>query len=232
MKNNRLGSILWGAAFIIAGIGFAGNAFGVWNFDLFFDGWWTLCLIVPAVISMIQSGPNTGNVVCALVGVVLLLSAQDVLDPHLLGKLFLPVLLVVIGISILLGSRRRAVTAENGTVPGAARFSREGTPAYTGVFSGQDVRWPAQAFEGANLTAVFGGVKLDLRDAVFSGDTIVNATAIFGGIDLLVPPHVQVKVSGTPVFGGVENHADGPAAGGAPVIYLNTSCVFGGIDIK
>ena len=32
------------------------------------------------------------------------------------------------------------------------------------------------AIHGANITAVFGGVDLDLRDAVFEGDVVVNAT--------------------------------------------------------
>ena len=237
---NRIGSILWGLAFVIAGVGFAGNAFGVWDFNLFFDGWWTLFIIVPAVISMIQSGPHTGNIICALIGVVLLLGAQDILDRHLMGKLFLPVLLVVIGISILLGGRRRVATGTAQAGMGgadaagytAAQSDRGGVPNYSGVFSGCDVRWPAEPFHGANITAVFGGVDLDLRDAVFEGDVVVNATTIFGGADLKVPPHVRVKVTGTPVFGGVDNRADGPASEGTPVLYLNASCVFGGIDIK
>lgn len=237
---NRIGSILWGLAFVVAGVGFAGNAFGVWNFNFFFDGWWTLFLIVPAVISMVQNGPHTGNIICALIGVVMLVSAQGLLDRHLVSKLLLPVVLVTVGVSILLGGRRRVTTGtaqagmDGGNAAGyaAAQDGRGGVPNYSGVFSGCDVHWPAEPFRGANITAVFGGVDLDLRDAVFEGDVVVNATTIFGGADLQVPPHVRVKVTGTPVFGGVDNRADGPAAEGTPVLYLNASCVFGGIDIK
>jgi len=82
----RIGSVLWGVAFIIAGLGFAGNAFGIWDFDIFFDGWWTLFIIIPAIISMVENGPNTGNSIWLIVGGVLLLSAQDIIDGRIVGK--------------------------------------------------------------------------------------------------------------------------------------------------
>ena len=43
----RVGNILFGLAFLVAGLGFGGQALGLWNFNLFFSGWWTLFLIVP-----------------------------------------------------------------------------------------------------------------------------------------------------------------------------------------
>jgi hypothetical protein len=56
------------------------------------------------------------------------------------------------------------------------------TPGYTAVFSGQDVRITDEFF-GANLTAVFGGVDLDLREAVIKQDVVINGMVVFGGVD-------------------------------------------------
>ncbi|MEG1931597.1 MAG: LiaF-related protein [Pygmaiobacter sp.] len=223
----RIGSILWGLVFIVAGVGFAGNAFELWNFNLFFDGWWTLFILIPAAISMIQQGPNTGNSIWMIIGIVLLLSAQDIIDSHLVGKLFFPIILVMIGLSILFGSRLR------GAVPHAvqANIPTGGMPSYNAIFSGNDVKWPAEAFQGATLNAVFGGVELDLRNAIITEDIVVSATVIFGGIDIFVPTNVQVKVSGVPVFGGVENKAANFMEN-SPIIYVNSTCIFGGIEIK
>ena len=44
----KTGKIIWGVAFIAAGIVFALNAFGITHIELFFDGWWTLFIIVRA----------------------------------------------------------------------------------------------------------------------------------------------------------------------------------------
>ena len=42
-----LTNFLWGLFFIIIGIGFLGEALNLWNFELFFPGWWTLFIIIP-----------------------------------------------------------------------------------------------------------------------------------------------------------------------------------------
>ncbi len=223
----RIGSVLWGVAFIIAGLGFAGNAFGIWDFDIFFDGWWTLFIIIPAIISMVENGPNTGNSIWLIVGGVLLLSAQDIIDGRIVGKLFFPVILVLIGFSIIFGNRVRQ------SVPQSAFASVPvgGVPGYNAIFSGNDVRWPAEQFTGASLSAVFGGVTLDLRNAIITEDVVINSTCIFAGIDIYVPQNVQVKVAGVPVFGGGDNKAAN-AAPNAPTVYVNSTCIFGGVDIK
>ena len=223
----RIGSILWGVAFIIAGLGFAGNAFGIWDFDIFFDGWWTLFIIIPAIISMVENGPNSGNSIWLIVGGVLLLSAQDIIDGRIVGKLFFPAILVLIGLSIIFGNRVRHAVPQSAF----ASIPVGGVPGYNAIFSGNDVRWPAEQFNGASLSAVFGGVTLDLRNAIITEDVVINSTCIFAGIDIFVPQNVQVKVAGVPVFGGVDNKAVN-AAPGAPTVYVNSTCIFGGVDIK
>lgn len=223
----RIGTILWGIIFIVAGVGFAGNAFHLWNFDLFFNGWWTLFLIVPAIVSMIENGPNTGNSILLIIGAILLLSAQGWIERDILGKMFFPIILVLIGLSIIFGNRPH-VKIPDAAVTG---FAAGETPNYNAVFSGSDVRWPAEPFHGATVSAIFGGVDLDLRGAIITQDVIINTTVIFGGIDVYVPANVRVKVAGTPVFGGVTNKAES-AAENAPTIYINSTCVFGGMDIK
>lgn len=85
-------------------------------------------------------------------------------------------------------------------------------------------------FEGAELTTVFGGVECDLRNAVFEKDSAIQVSAIFGGIDILVPPTINVKVNSNCIFGGISNktstHKD------APTVYISGTCLFGGVEIK
>ena len=51
MKN--LKSIIWGLVLITLGIIIGLNAFEIINVDIFFDGWWTLFIIVPCFIGII-----------------------------------------------------------------------------------------------------------------------------------------------------------------------------------
>ena len=70
-----------------------------------------------------------------------------------------------------------------------------------------------------------------LYHAYLQEDIVVNCTTVFGGIDIFVPANVNVQVSSVPIFGAVSNHVKNRNAG-APTIFINATCMFGGIDIK
>ena len=73
---------------------------------------------------------------------------------------------------------------------------------------------------------------MDLRMARIERDVRIDATAIFGGIEIYVPANVVVKVMSTPVLGGVSNKAMAPTEVPCHTLYINATCVFGGVDIK
>ena len=60
----------------------------------------------------------------------------------------------------------------------------------------------------------------------------INANAIFGGIDIIVPPNVNVKVKSTPIFGGTSNKVKTTYNENLPTIYINSLAMFGGVEIK
>ncbi|MEG1457887.1 MAG: LiaF-related protein [Acetivibrio sp.] len=228
----RISNLLWGLFFVVLGVGFAGNAFGFWNFTLFFAGWWTLFIIVPCFISIIENGPNTGSIIGLLIGLLLLLTRQGFLDGDIIGKLLVPIILVVIGLGIMFSSSFK------GHRPSHQEFNRmkdgvkSGDRNYTATFSGQNINFDNQVFEGASLDAVFGSVCLRLDQAIINEDVIINCNATFGGIEVYLPSDINVQISSTPIFGGVSNKRRNFANPSAPTVYINATCMFGGVDIK
>lgn len=103
---NRISSIVLGLLLIAAGVGYAGNTLGFWDFTLFFRGWWTLIIIIPCIVSIIQRGVNGANAAGLIGGAALLLGAWDVIDLSLLRRLLVPLILILIGVSILLSNTR------------------------------------------------------------------------------------------------------------------------------
>lgn len=223
---NRICNLLIGLAFVAAAVLWAGNAFGAWSFSLFFPGWWTLFIIIPSFISIIKSGPRVFNLICFILGGLLLLSRQmpDIVTWSMVSRLVIPVILLVVGVVILCRSLFMGKAAK-------VKSSGERQD-YAAVFSAQNLCFPGEGFHGANLTAVFGGLDLDLRQAVIREDMVIHATAVFGGIDVFVPPNVQVKLSSVPIFGGASNKARQPIVSGGPTIYIDCVCIFGGLDVK
>ena len=64
------------------------------------------------------------------------------------------------------------------------------------------------AFKRGNLTAIMGGVVLDMRQSqATGGETTVEVFAIWGGIEVKVPPDWQVVNEIVPIMGGVEDRS-------------------------
>ena len=60
--------------------------------------------------------------------------------------------------------------------------------------------------ERLEVVSLFGGVRLDFCDAnLYDGVSVVNCLAMFGGIEIIVPPDLEVDANGTGLFGGFEH---------------------------
>lgn len=97
----KFGNVLWGVVLIIIGLIIGGNALGVTNINIFFDGWWTLIIIIPCFIGLFKDDEKTGSLIGLLIGVALLLGCQNILNFDLIWKLIFPTILVIIGLSII-----------------------------------------------------------------------------------------------------------------------------------
>jgi hypothetical protein len=73
------------------------QAFGVIEGSVFFDGWWTLILIIPGLLSMSRTGVTVGNTILVVIGVGFLLQEQGW---NLKGYL-VPAIFIVLGVGIL-----------------------------------------------------------------------------------------------------------------------------------
>ena len=71
-----------------------------------------------------------------------------------------------------------------------------------------------------------------MKNAIINEDIVINSTIIFGRVDIIVPNNVNVKISSIPIFGGAANKARPCMDDNAPTIYINATCIFGGLDSK
>ncbi len=229
---NRISNMIWGLVFIVIGIGIAGKVLFHWDFEIFFDGWYTLFLIIPCLISIVRSGITVGSAGGLIFGVMLLVAQYVDFDVSL-WKLIVPSVLIIIGLKIMFqGVFRKPVKLDHGVhIDGQGNYNSSSKGDYSAVFASNKIR-VTDRFVGTSLNAVFGGITLDLRDAIIDCDVEISATAVFGGIDIYVPSGVSVKVNNIPVFGGVSNKATQTTDPNAYTIYINSTTMFGGIDIK
>lgn len=99
-------------------------------------------------------------------------------------------------------------------------------------FSGIKLRNDSPAFKGGRISAAFGGVELDLREAVMAGpEATLTIEGKFSGIELRVPHHWQVSVQMSSTLGGVEDKTVPPSSSQHRLV-LRGETVFGGVEIK
>ena len=216
MKKN-ISTIFIGILIIVLGVIFLGNSLNIWNVQIFFDGWWTVFIIIPSIMGLLQKEALASSFLGLSIGILLLLASQEVIKWNMVGKIFIPIILIVIGLLIIFK-------------PGTKKIDKKNLPEYIGLFSSIEEK-ANKNFKGANCIAIFGGVELDLRDVDIKSDISINCTTIFGGIDIIAPKNVNIKTSGMPIFGGIENQKESNEES-APTIYINYVCIFAGIDIK
>ena len=225
---NNIKNILWGIILVIIGVIIGLNTIGITDIAIFFDGWWTLVIIVPCFIGLFTNKDKTGNIIGLLVGVILLLGMQNIIDFNLIWKLLLPSIIVIIGLSLIFKNTFNSkINNEIKKLNNKNTKNNE----YCATFSGQRIDFPNEEFKGATLNSVFGSITCDLREAKIKEDVVINASSVFGGIDIIVPDDVNIKIKSNSIFGGVNNKKKNNEDK-KYTIYVNASCLFGGVDIK
>lgn len=221
-----LGRLLLGLTVVTLGVLFLLDSADVLDADRAIERWWPLLIVAAGVFTLAERPPSIPRgALLTGAGVVLLLFTTDLLEEDAWSYVW-PALLILAGLAIVVRWSGR-------TIPDGA--SREDVVRATAIFGGPKLVSTAQQFQGAWLTAIFGGITLDLRHARPAAEgASVNATVAFGGIDVIVPRGWRISVRSTPIFGGVEDktdHSDPPPAG-APTLHVDAVTVFGGVEIK
>lgn len=223
----KISNILWGLVFIVVGVIFGLNALNITDINIFFDGWWTLFIIVPCFIGLFKDEDKSSNLIGLVIGICLLLGCIDIIEFALIWKLMVPAILVMIGLSFIFKDTLNSKIKKE-----IKKLNKTEQKEYCSCFSGQTIDFNNEEFAGCTISAIFGGAKCDLKNAIIKNDVVINATSIFGGITIYVPENVNVKISATSIFGGVSDERKNKTKNNEYTIYINTTSMFGGIEIK
>ncbi|WP_354645034.1 DUF1707 SHOCT-like domain-containing protein [Kitasatospora camelliae] len=111
--------------------------------------------------------------------------------------------------------------------------ARTESPSIVAVFGGATRKGRWRVGSHLRAVAVFGGVEIDLTDAVFeSPEVVVEVAAVFGGVDIKVPENVSLHGGGVGIFGGFDVKEQTAADPYAPVVRVKGAAVFGGCEAR
>jgi len=235
-RKRGLGFGFWfGLFMMIVGGGLLLDAFGVLEFGDQLSMWWPSILMIIALAQIIgRSGSIVGSGILFTVGALLQLSKLDYLPGGFWGA-FWPIVLILIGLSMISSRWKKKATATPVDPNFIGSVNVEGTRIdRNAIFNGVEARVTSTDFTGGDVSAIFGGVDLDLRDAQIDGGVAtLTVSAIFGGVDIVINPKWKIVVKGTPIFGGIDDKSFRyQPEPNAPTLVIDATVVFGGIEIR
>ncbi len=233
-----------GAVLLVVGIVFLLSNLGViYPEDV--HTYWPVILVAFGVAHAVlarDAGRRLFGGIIAVAGMVVLAHNLGYIHGDI-WQLLWPVFLIFLGASFLLraikggGNPWGPGGRSSGGMPGMPPVTSSGANVLNEftVFGGVRRRVDSQEFEGGEVSAIFGGVEIDLRGAATKKDEVViELNAIFGGVELRVPETWDVTVRGAGIFGGYEDKTmprRDPASGKRPLLVITGSAVFGGVTV-
>ena len=187
---------------------------------------WPLILVAMGAVRVRERNRPAHGWVLITVGLILL---ANTLGHGHFAALAWPCILLAAGIFIILRTlnRQSAARPESAT---ADDFLKG-----TAILSGFKHKIHSQGFRGGELTAIFGGLDLDLREVAMAGETArIDLFLLFGGGEIRVPADWEVTIEGTAIAGGVSDKGspDLPGPAGRPRLILTGLILFGGFEIR
>ncbi len=190
---------------------------------------WPVLLMLVGVAYLVRPGNASGRVwgaVLLFFGTGLLLDHLEYIHFRIWD--FWPVILVIAGGSIVLQAfrfRNRAAAAVDA--------SDDSTITGTAIMSGFKRASNAQDFRGGQLTAVMGGIELDLRRAsIKSGEVVLDIFTMWGGVEMRIPEDWTLVNRMTPFMGGVEDATTPPPSDTGKRLVLTGTAIMGGVEVR
>lgn len=220
----KVSNIVWGISLIVFSVILLGNLFAFWFIDIFSNGWWTLFILIPAIVMFMINKYSVGNLILMIVGLVLLIFCRGFFSLRYIIELLLSLVVLGIGVKLIIGNFCDKSKEES-------KISNQALVSYNGIFCSFDEKCLQENFKGARINSIFGSINLDLKDVKITKNVKINIFCLFGKVNIKVPNDINVEVSGNNIFSNIQNKVQ-KHNNRASIISINSTCLFGNLKIK
>jgi predicted membrane protein len=222
--------LVLGALVIGLGVLFLLDSLNIFSFRLALS-FWPTALIVLGVIKLMDTRSSNGTLIgWGLIGAGGLMTLHRMgLFGFLSWRQFWPVLLIVIGLSVVIKAMRSRNEVQAGYSKDAV--DNESVIEAITLLGSFERRITTATFRGGEITAIMGACVLDLRDSSIEGEATVSVFAAMGGITLKVPPDWTVVLRGSAIMGGFEEKTARPPNASKRLV-VRGNAIMGAVEVR
>jgi predicted membrane protein len=236
-KQKRMKKIIIGFLLLTAGFLLLGFNTGFLNADykhIFFS--WPTLLIALGLINFFERRSFWAGLILISIGTFFLIP-HIFIFPFNFIHLFWPVLLIVIGISMILRRTIFHSVSHHHRHFHSQTSSKieDGVIDESNVFSGSHRVIQPCEFKGGKISNVFGGSKIDLTKTTLApGENILEISCMFGGVEIIVPLDWKVQIQVSSVMGAFSDKRNtrNTPLDNSRCLIIKGSAVFGGGEVK
>jgi len=190
---------------------------------------WPMLLVAIGLVMTLAASEKTAGVIIMAVGGFFMIPLIFRETFHMYN-MFWPSIFIIIGIVFIVSKRRGWNVATSRGEYGDDHID------YVNVFSGGERQIVSQNFRGGRVSAVFGGIELDLTKAKLApGVSELEIACVFGGATIIVPDDWHVTIEVTPVLGGFTDSRKlipGRSVDPSKHLVIKGAVVLGGGEVK
>jgi predicted membrane protein len=190
---------------------------------------WPMLLVAIGLVMTLGASEKTSGVIVMAVGGFFLIPMifRETFHAY---NLFWPSIFIIIGVTFMVSKRRGLNSVSTTGISGDDYID------YVNVFSGGERQIVSDNFKGGRISAVFGGMELDLTKAKMApGRNELEIACVFGGATFIVPDDWNISIEVTPILGGFSDSRKlipGRIVDTTKQLVIKGAVVFGGGEIK
>jgi predicted membrane protein len=193
---------------------------------------WPMIVIAIGVFALYKSPLKGFILIC--IGTYFILPLAGYIEPIQIEKMW-PLILILVGIIVLFGSGFKKRNKKKYTMTSTHTINDE-TFHITAIMGGDTRQISSYDFKGGTITAIMGGIELDLTNCYLSKEgCVIDLNVVMGGISLKVSREWNIQSEIMPIMSGIEDedrHSNSVNIDPAATVILRGSVVMGGIEIK
>ena len=191
---------------------------------------WPTIFILVGALKLSQANSRSGYLIgggLITAGVVITLNRLGMINFRM--RDWWPLFLIGAGLVVIFKDKSSKLA--NMLKPSSTPITSDSSVDIVALMSGNQGNVASSDFRGGSITAIMGGVELDLRNASIQTEAVLNLTAFWGGIVLKIPSDWTVVNNGMAFLGGIEDSSV-PGMNAGKRLVITGMAVMGGVEIK